>query len=64
MTTEKLIDLYNEGAITQYELFATSRDLGIELLLPENLQESFKIWDAEHPKDKCLTFFSIVANKK
>ena len=62
MTTEKLIDLidlYDKGAITQYELFATSRDLG--LILPENFQEDFKIWDAEHPKDKCLTFFSIVA---
>lgn len=51
MTPELMVELYEEGAITEYELYSRMREQGWEEHLPKEHQEAFKEWAAKHPKE-------------
>jgi len=53
-----LVELYDSGAITEYELYARAREKGCWMDLPKAYRKEYEKWDKEHPADKC---FSIEA---
>ena len=54
LTVEKLVQLYEGGVITHYEMFNRAREM--KLILPEEYQEEYQKWNKEHPEGKCITF--------
>jgi hypothetical protein len=57
----KLCEYYDDGAITQYELYMRARERYCWMYLPEAHKTEYEKWDKEHPAGECKTF-SIVCD--
>lgn len=56
VNVEQLVQMYKDGIITHYELFARVRDIKGQAGLPEEMLKDFKVWDSQHPEEKCRSF--------
>jgi len=56
LLADKLCELYDEGAITHYELYLRARERICWMYLPEAHKIEYEKWDKEHPAGECITF--------